>query len=189
VISGYVEVGSRCDSGEIRILTQEDGEVYLAFTDDQGAFSATFQYQAFGTQHFYLLHSAVVDIDALSPSSVLAVTVACGVPVIQSPSADQDDAAADVTIETRRPIISGVSDCPFVTVNIPGQGAITVAVTEGGWSVQPRALANGRYAVSAIATSDGQGTAARESEAVNILVDSIEPIATVSQFHSHYLPS
>jgi hypothetical protein len=100
----------------------------------------------------------------------------CGRPTIIEPTRD----ALDVTIFTRRPLITGESDCPFATVQVTTHATVTVPVINGKFSHQPEALMNGRFAISVAAVSNKQGSYKSAGIARTMRIASLEPGTPVS---------
>lgn len=105
-----------------------------------------------------------------------AEALTCDRPVILLPTGN----ATDVTVSTRRPFITGTTDCPFVTIQITTRAVVTVSVNSGQFSYQPSALANGRYAISVKAIGNEQGANAGLGIARTMSVESTERMKRVS---------
>jgi hypothetical protein len=119
---------------------------------------------------------------SLTFTTAQGATTLCSRPTIDQPTGS----AFDVTVSTRRPVITGTSDCAFVTIQITSQGTVVVPVIDGGYTYQPNSLINGRYAISVAGVSDRQRSNAGPGIARTMDIQSTEPEPSVrpSDYHA-----
>jgi hypothetical protein len=168
-----ITVNYPCGDGLIRIMSDLAGEIAVVPSNFlEGGFTYETLRQPFGEQYYYLLHNS--DTEEIARSNVVTITVRCGIPSMRI------EGSPNGALATRTPVITGYSDCPFVTVLIPDQASITVPVVNTAYRVQAEVIANGPLTITALASSDGQGSDSRPSANLNIVVDSAEPYIPVS---------